>query len=296
MNSAQFQVHTNRQNLRLDRAIRSQFPEWGRRAVQALVNAGKVRVNDRKVWRCSWKVKSGDWVEVLAVPAEKEVALSAFDDEWIVARDGALIALNKPTGLLSEPTRWNQGINLRDLATERFGPIQLMHRLDRDTSGLILLVQKMDYGRKLTKYLSTVFKTGALEKLYVAWVARPNRLAQSGCIQKRLDQHPKRRDMMAVVEKGGKYASTWYEVIKETKHAQLLHLWPKTGRTHQLRVHLAYMDAPILGDRLYGVNDRNAKVNVTRLMLHALKITLPAMDGFPDVSYHAPLPKEWQFE
>jgi 23S rRNA-/tRNA-specific pseudouridylate synthase len=90
---------------------------------------------------------------------------------------------------------------------------------------------------------------------------------------------------MAVVERGGKQAIMHYEVIGKTGGQRLLRLWPKTGRTHQLRVHLAHLGAPVVGDRLYG-----EWAEGERLMLHAAAITLPAMRGFAARTFEAPVP------
>jgi 23S rRNA pseudouridine1911/1915/1917 synthase len=269
------------QPTRLDRVLRDHFPRWGRRAVQSLINAGGVKVNRRQLSLCSWKVKNGDKVEILRPPPDKKTQPTVFNDEWLIAQEGDLLVLNKPAGLLSHATRWAQRSNLLDLAIERFGPVTLFNRLDRDTSGVILLTHK----GPINAYLDDAFKKRTIKKEYLALVSAHNRLSSQGEIKAYLDQHSKRRDMMQVVERGGKWALTGYEIIGQAAGKQLLRLWPKTGRTHQLRVHLAYMGAPILGDRLYG-KERSAK----RLMLHASQITLPASEGFMAQLYSAPVP------
>jgi RluA family pseudouridine synthase len=278
---------------RLDRLLRDHFPQWGRQAVQQLITAGKVQINGRVVWLASWQVKNGDRVAVAEAPVEKTPPPDHFDDRWIIAEEADLIAVNKPAGLLSEATRWTATDNLIDLARARFGPVVLFHRLDRDTSGVVLLTRP----GPLNKYLDTAFKSGTIHKTYKAVVATPNQLARAGRIEARLGAHPQRRDMMAVVERGGQRAVTRYEIVTEkfenTKKIenakagkQLVCLWPETGRTHQLRVHLAHLGAPILGDRLYGPRPQAGE----RLLLHACQIELPAAEDFPARTYQAPLP------
>jgi RluA family pseudouridine synthase len=267
---------------RLDRLLRDHFPQAGRQAVQQLITARKVKINGQIVWLASWQVHNGDRIEVTEAPPEKAAPPAHFDDHWMIAEEADLIAVNKPAGLLSEPTRWTATSNLLDLARTRFGSVVLFHRLDRDTSGVVLLTRP----GPINKYLDTAFKSRAIRKEYRAVVATPNHLDRTGIIEVRLAAHPQRRDMMTVVERGGQRAVTRYEIVDEKAGQQLVRLWPETGRTHQLRVHLAHLGAPILGDRLYGPRPGEDE----RLMLHACQIELPGTAGFPARAYSAPLP------
>ena len=273
---------------RLDRALRRRFPSWGRKTIGRLISSGKVLVNGQKVWLCSWLVGEGDRLTILEVPAEKELPPQRFDDAWIVSQEDDIIALNKPAGLLSQGTRWREASNLLDLAHARFGPLVLFHRLDRDTSGLVLLTR----GSAVNHYLDRAFKQGLVQKEYLAVVQAPNQLADEGNITVRIARHERRRDMMAAVERGGKRAVTRYRIARTQGNEQWVYLWPLTGRTHQLRVHTAYMRAPIIGDRLYAPTH----IQGGRLMLHAWRITLPALDGFAERQYEAPLPEGFALE
>lgn len=288
--SIKFNVPKFNKPVRLDSVIRSQYPNWGRNAVQSMIEAGKVKVNGKQVSRCSWKVRANDAVEMLDPPAEKPTQPSAFDESWIIANDGALLAINKPEGLLSESTGRGQRQNLLDLTTMRFGAVNLFHRLDRDTSGVILFTLPGERQHTLNQYLDRAFKARTVQKEYVALVHSPNQLDTSGEVNARIDSHPNRRDMMTAVPRGGKVALTKYKVESECNGIQRVRLWPQTGRTHQLRVHMLHMDAPILGDRLYGRRKVNAENRTTRLMLHSHCITLPADEPFPQQSFSAPEP------
>jgi 23S rRNA pseudouridine1911/1915/1917 synthase len=270
---------------RLDRVLRQRFPQAGRRQIQSLINSGQVKVNKRLVWLCSWQVHNGDLITLATMPTRKPAGPTIFDDHWILAVEPDLIVVNKPAGLLSEPTRWGQGVSLQDLATQRFGPLKLFHRLDRDTSGVVLLTRS----RTLNRYLARAFQAGRVGKTYLAVVHTPNQLKSQGIITERIGRHPRRRDMMRVVGQGGKPAVTRYEVVHEELGKQWVQLEPQTGRTHQLRVHLASRKAPILGDRLYNPRWREAK----RLMLHAFRLILPEAASFPQQVYTAPLPKDF---
>lgn len=278
-------MHDLGQPTRLDRVLRTRFPAWGRQAVQRLITAGQVKVNGRVVWLASWEIRNHDQLELLSTLPAKTPPPDHFDDRWLLAQEPELIVVNKPAGLLCEPTRWQTPDNLRDLAMKRFGPLILFHRLDRDTSGIVLLTRP----GPINQYLDQAFKQHTIQKEYLAVVATPNRLTPTGTINLRLDQHPKRRDMMTVVTRGGQHAITRYAVVDELADKQLVRLWPETGRTHQLRVHLAALQASIVGDRLYGV----AASTQERLLLHAYRITLPVATGYPACQFCAPLPSDF---
>lgn len=268
---------------RLDRVIRSEFPEFGRKKVQSLINAKKAKVNNKLVWLCSWQVKNGDKVTLECAKPEEKKKTSEFNNDWIVRRDSDVIALNKPAGVLSHKTRAGGNDDILSLATEKFGPVFLFHRLDRDTSGIMIFTQN----GPINRYLDTAFKEGTIEKEYIALIQSPNDLQNVGTISTRMSNIPNRRDIMRV-SPHGKAAETHYEIIGEDEGKMLVKLWPKTGRTHQLRVHMQYMKGSILGDRLYGFR-KSAK----RLMLHAHRITLPEADGYPERSYQAKLPEDF---
>ncbi len=273
------------QPTRLDRFLRTAYPQAGRQAVQRLIGAGQVDINGQTVRLSSWLVRNGDRLALLAEPPAKPGQPVAFDDGWIIAQDDDLLAVNKPAGLLSEKARDPNAAALLNLAMDRFGPLTLFHRLDRDTSGVVLLTRD----GTINRYLDGAFKAGTVRKDYLAVVAAPNRLAAQGVIDARLDRHPTRRDMMAVVQRGGQRALTRYEVIAEAQGLAWVRLWPETGRTHQLRVHLAHLGAPIVGDRLYNADWEQAG----RLMLHAWRITLPAVDAWPERAFTAAPPADF---
>ena len=271
--------------VRLDRFLRDQFPDAGRRSLQSLISGGRVSINGKLVRLSSWEVRNGDRVELPSVPRAKPRPFTAFDESWLIADDGDFIVVNKPAGLLAEPTRYTNAVSLLKLAEARFGKVTLFHRLDRDTSGVILLTRSQTANR----YLDHAFQQRTVAKEYIAVVQAPNRLEASGVIDVAIGHHPDRRDMMAAVETGGKPATTHYQIFAETDALQWVQLQPHTGRTHQLRVHLAHLDAPILGDRLYSDDRRPA----TRLMLHALRIMLPAAEAFPERTFSAPIPADF---
>lgn len=266
--------------VRLDRALRLLLPTLGRNAAQGLIANNQVRVNGRTVWVASWLVKNGDHLEISGTIPEKEPPGAAlFEDAWIVARHADLVVVNKPAGLLSHKTRASGRTDLLSLAQARFGPVAMFHRLDRDTSGLMLFT----WPGAVNRYLDLAFKERSIEKAYIACVPDHAALEVQGCIRARLDSEPGRRERMRVVTRGGQSAETRYETLARVGGMALLRLWPLTGRTHQLRVHLAHLGAPILGDRLYGPS----KPGAPRLMLHAWRLVLPELDGYPQRRFEA---------
>ena len=266
---------------RLDRILRARYPQSGRQAIQQLIGGRQVLVNGRTVWLASWSVGNGDVITVLTVPAALPAQPDVFDPAWLLADEGDLLAVNKPAGLLSEPKRGATRPSLLELASARFGPLTLFHRLDRDTSGVLLLTR----GGAINALLTQAFQAGLIDKEYSAVVSAPNRLAANGVIDVRLRPSPQRRDCMEITVKGGQRAVTRYTVLATAAERAWVRLFPETGRQHQLRVHMAYLGAPILGDRLYG--DVAA---APRLMLHAHMIMLPATLFGRVRRFEAPLP------
>ncbi len=275
---------------RLDQVLRRRFPEWGRQAVQRLIGARGVQVNGKAVWLASWQVHNGDRIDIEEAPAAKPAPLSTWDQAWLLAADEHMVVVDKPAGLLAEKPPYREAPNLHTLAETQFGPLVLVHRLDRDTSGVLVLARTESANR----VLSAAFREHTIEKEYVAVVAAPNRLEQEGVIRARLAPDPQHRERMIVVAKGGQGAMTRYMVIASQLDRQWVRLWPQTGRTHQLRVHLASMQAPILGDRLYG-DELATGHPAPRLLLHARRLVLPPLAWGGERILMAPLPPEFRW-
>jgi RluA family pseudouridine synthase len=265
---------------RIDKVIRKKFPKWGRTSVKKLLNRRMVKVNGKIVWMGSWEVKNGDKVELLEVVEDKRV-WDEFDDDWLIADDGDLVVVNKPAGLRSQSTRAKERNNLLDLAKARFGNLLLFHRLDRDTSGVVLFTRRGE----INSYLDWAFKSRSIFKEYLAVVRWSDQLKESGKISEYLDYEKSRKDKMCVVQKGGQTAVTNYKLLGMQDGVAVVQLQPGTGRMHQLRVHLAFLKAPILGDQLY----KGERKGVKRLMLHAQRIVLPEGRGYQQREFTAKL-------
>ena len=162
----------------------------------------------------------------------------------------------------------------------------IIHRLDKDTSG-VLVVAKTDLAHQ---NLVEQFKKRQVHKIYLAIVAGHPTDA-SGKIETLLGRHPVHRKKMAVVERGGRTALTEYEVRESFDNASLLRVVIKTGRTHQIRVHMAYIGCPILGDSVYGGKKSQVK-GVTRQCLHASQLTIAHPLTTEILQFDAPMPPD----
>ena len=165
--------------------------------------------------------------------------------EWIIYEDENLIALNKPSGLLSIPDREGKDISLKKLLIEKYGNIFTVHRLDKDTSGLIVFARN----ETTHKLLSQQFEERQTEKIYLGLVL--GSLAEKkGSIEAPISEHPAKRGFMTVY-KNGKESLTDYEVLEDFKIFSWVQFQIHTGRTHQIRVHAKHICHPVVCDELY---------------------------------------------
>lgn len=284
---------------RLDRWFRRYFPDVTHGRLEKMLRKGEIRVDGKRA-KSNTRLAPGQEIRIppLGAPAPRQAparpSVDAADAEMLQAavllRKDDMIALNKPPGL---PTQGGSGVTrhldgmldaLKFDAAER---PRLVHRLDKDTSGVLLLARTAAAARSLTE----AFRRKTTRKIYwaiTAGVPRPHQ----GTIRLPLG---KRRmggeERMAHDPEGGQTAETRYAVIEALgKDMAWIALMPVTGRTHQLRVHLAEIGAPILGDGKYGGEDafRQGKGLSRKMHLHARKIVLPGAAG--DLQITAPLP------
>ena len=222
--------------------------------------------------------------------------------EWIIYEDDDLIALNKPSGLLSIPDREGKDISLKKLLIEKFGNIYTVHRLDRDTSGLIVFAKN----ETTHKLLSQQFEERQTEKIYLGLVI--GSLAdKKGSIDALISEHPAKKGLMTVYRKG-KESLTDYEVLEDFKIFSWVQFQIHTGRTHQIRVHAKHIGHPVVCDELYGdgkpillstlkhkfklsKNELEERPILNRLALHALSLQFINTNG-EKMKLEAPLPKD----
>lgn len=284
---------------RLDRWLSGQLPALSRARIQKLIRGGHVRVDGEAVTKPSVPVAPGMRVEIEIPDPEgpplepEEMALE------ILYEDEEIVAVNKPSGVVVYPAAGHahgtlvQGLLYggRQLASvgapERPG---VVHRLDKETSGVMVLAKSDSAYDGLVKQ----FKERSVEKLYLALACGLLR-EERGEIEAPLGRDPRHRRRVGVRASGGRSAHTAFRVLRrfEGEGATLLEVRPHTGRTHQIRVHLAAIGHPIVGDPLYGPRDRRRE-RAARLMLHAWKLAFAHPGTGERVELTAPPPPEFR--
>jgi 23S rRNA pseudouridine1911/1915/1917 synthase len=265
-----------------------------RTLAQRALREGSVRVNGADA-RPSYRMEVGDRIEgelpepEFAAPEAEEIAID------VRYSDDRLLVVSKPAGLVTHPARGHDTGTLVNALLGLGGPLAgsgsvrpgIVHRLDKDTSGL-LLVARDDAAQA---YLVEALRRRAIERTYLALVrGRPP--AESGTIEAPVGRHPGNRRKMAVVA-GGRAAVTHYRVLGESSGAALLEVKLETGRTHQIRVHMAHLGHPVLGDRAYGGwSDRMAELGLARPFLHAARLVFPHPDDDRMIEVEDPLPSD----
>jgi 23S rRNA pseudouridine955/2504/2580 synthase len=280
-------VAADEAEIRLDRWFHRHFPEVSHGRLQKLLRTGQVRVDGRRA-AAGAQLRAGQSVRIppLGEPGEAgprrgEISVSPQDADWlrslILCEDEALLVLNKPAGLAVQGgTRTPRHLDgmLAALAAGGERP-RLVHRLDRDTSGLLVVARTAAAAAKLTE----AFRRHRVEKLYWALVAGRPAIAD-GLIDRPLAKQAGGRGERTESVADGQPARTRYRTVARAgKIASWLALQPLTGRTHQLRVHCTLLGTPILGDRKYGGAAACPAGAPPGLMLHARELRLPHPDG-----------------
>ena len=265
------------EKFRLDHLLVEKFPDYNRSTLQTFIKSGFVTVDGKLAKKPNEKFEKSAEI-ILKVPKNSVLKTSATPE--VIFEDENVKALNKPAGLLS----MSKGEYCPEPTLEDFG--LLVHRLDRDTSGVVILAKT----ESTQKFLRNQFQSRKAHKVYYAVVVGRPKLDEAK-IDLPLARNLKRPTTFKV-DPNGKPAVTFYKVLKSSGDLSLLELRPVTGRTHQLRVHLAYLGTPILGDRVYGKSSDSA----SRLFLHAasLEITIPGPTGGVRKTFVAPVPKEFE--
>ena len=296
---------------RLDLYLRDRLANHSRAMLQKLIKSGAIEVNGR-VARASTMLRSGDTVVVELPPAPVREALPEDIPLNIVYEDDQFMALNKQADLLVHPARghWTGTLinGLVHHARRTAGTLStgsdpwrpgIIHRLDRNTTGLILIAKTDEAHWRLAGQ----FERRTIHKTYMA-VVHGNPSLDSDLIDAPLGVDPKDRERYAVRKDGeGRPAQTIYRVLERFGRFCLMELSPKTGRTHQLRVHLSFIGHPIVGDRLYGGREvsafditQKAKASheslIQRQALHAFRLQFVHPTRFNRMILEAPLPAD----
>lgn len=275
---------------RLDRVLAARFPQLSRAQLQRLIRSGAITVNDAVV-RPAYRLTPGDRITV-TFPEEPTVRPESLPLD-IIYEDEYLLVVNKPAGMVVHPAaRMVSGTLVNALlahcpqvadvgGTDRAG---IVHRLDRETSGLIVVAKNSEVHASLQRQ----FQRRLVRKTYVALVEGEVH-PREGIIEVPIGRNPRDRTRMAV-SRTGRPAVTQYRVVEFFPQYTLLEVRPHTGRTHQIRVHLAWLGYPVVGDRVYG--RRRQTLLPDRHFLHARELAFTHPITGEKLVLSAPLPPE----
>jgi 23S rRNA pseudouridine1911/1915/1917 synthase len=291
---------------RLDRFLAARVPEWSRSKLQAFIKQGLVEVGGRVQLKSGAPLTGGERVGArlpASRPSEEAVRERRLT---LLFEDDDLLVVDKPAGLLTHRREGSAEVTLAELAVAHCGPLPsvqgedrpgIVHRLDRETSGVVVLGKS----EASLRALMAQFKAREVEKTYALLVAGTPRFA-SDWVEQPLGRDPRHPERMGVlsVEDGGRLASTYYEVVERFDcHAHLV-ARPKTGRTHQIRVHMNVAGLEILGDKIYRL--RNAPKHELpegltpprRQMLHAARLEVTHPGDGRRLTFEAAPPRDFQ--
>jgi 23S rRNA pseudouridine1911/1915/1917 synthase len=286
--------------LRLDQALARALPQYSRARLQGWIEAGAVQV-DGRLLRGRDKVLGGEKVRIEAcIEVDDQVAAEALPLD-IVFKDRALIVINKPPGMVVHPGAGNSGHTLQN-ALLAFDPklavvprAGIVHRLDKDTSGLLVVARTPEVHTALVAAIAE----REVERHYIALCTGV--MTGGGTVDEPIGRHRSQRTRMAV-RSDGRPAVTHYRVLKRFRSHTMVRAELETGRTHQIRVHLAHIGYPVVGDPAYGGRRRLPAGATSELVtelaafkrqaLHAARLKLEHPVTGREVEWEAPLPED----
>jgi 23S rRNA pseudouridine1911/1915/1917 synthase len=257
----EFEVKTRVEGKRIDAYLTSRYGDYSRAVIQKIIDADAVLVNGRVV-KASYRVRPGDMVKIFlpdlpeTTPKPENIPLA------VIYEDESITVVNKPANMVTHPARGNWKGTLVNALQFHYDNLSMIagenrpgivHRLDRDTTGLLVVCKDEQAHRKL----ALQFEMREVHKEYLALVSGlPQR--HSDYIEQPIGFHPVNRQKMAIriPADGGKSAVTYYEVRERFRSFALVSCQPRTGRTHQIRIHLTHVGHPIVADKMYSGRDR----------------------------------------
>lgn len=297
-----FVIDTEQAGDRLDHALHQLLPDYSRSRIKQWIEQGFVSLN-RQLCKPRQKVHPGDQVD-LDVPAQKTITDEPGAVEFeTLYEDDDIIVINKPAGLVVHPAAGHRdgtlvnGLLARDPRLEQLPRAGIVHRLDKDTTGVMVVARNLAAHNRLVEAL----QARRVSREYVALtqgVVTAGRRIETG-----IGRHPQNRKKMTVRD-DGKPAITHFQVVRKFRHHTLIRVQLETGRTHQIRVHLAHINYPLLGDPVYGGRGRIAAGlapalaqqirDFGRQALHAERLSFAHPRSGEAVSFEAPLAQDFQ--
>lgn len=280
---------------RLDLFLVSMNPELTRTRIQRLIEAGCVLINEQIPTKTGVKLEDGDKVE-MTIPEPVTTELIAEDIPLdIIYEDNHVLVINKPAGMVVHPSIGHTSGTLVHAALAHAPDMEgisgegrpgVIHRLDKDTSGIILMAKD----DRTLHYLQEQFKKRNVEKVYIALVDR-HPPTPEGIIDAPIGRDPSHRQRMAIVPaEKGRLAVSEYKTLQRYLQHTLLEVHPRTGRTHQIRLHCSFIGCPIVADTIYGY--RKPSLDLRRHFLHATRITVTLPGETIARTFEAALPED----
>jgi 23S rRNA pseudouridine1911/1915/1917 synthase len=292
-----FEIDAAASDQRLDKFLTAAVQSISRSRIQNLIKEGRICVNGKPVTKTGYSLSIGDRV-VIEIPDVQPSVLTPEEIPLdILFENDDVIVINKPAGMVVHPSAGHSQSTLVHAVLAHAPEIEgvggvrrpgIVHRLDKDTSGIIL-VAKNDHAHR---WLQDQFRLRKVKKVYLALVdGKP--ATPKGRIEAPIGRDPSNRKKMAVLPPGkGRNSVTEYFTLQEFSHHTLLEVHLFTGRTHQIRLHLAFIHCPVVGDTIYGLRKPSLPINRNFLHSARLSITLPGEKA--EREFRADLPLELQ--
>ena len=305
----EFIVAEDEAGQRLDALLTVHFHNYSRGHLRRVISAGGVKIDDHS-GKPAYRVRVGQRVRVILPEIPRQSPRPEAISLEILYEDGDLVVVNKPPGMVVHPARGHWSGTLVSALQHHFGPSLsgsggplrpgIVHRLDRDTSGAILVARHDQAHHQL----AAQFQSRSIEKEYFSLVAGTPEL-DSDIIDRAIAVHPLHREKMTTVRdvEDGRTAQTFYQVVERFRGFAAVRAMPKTGRTHQIRVHLAHIGLPVLCDRAYGHRAEltrgelsgdatDATILLNRQALHAQRLRFVHPRTGRIMEIEAPLPAD----
>ena len=286
---------------RLDSVIAKLFPDFSRSKLKSWLDSGAIYINDVPLLKPSKKVNGGEEVKIL-IQEEKLISAEPQNIQFEVKHKSKdFLIVDKKAGMVVHPGAGNHQNTLLNALLFKFPELEklpragIIHRLDKETSGLMIIARNQNSYKNLSEQISKRL----VKRTYQAFAV--GNISRSGKIEEPVGRHPRNRQKQSVTEKG-KYALTRYSVLKKYGNYTHLEVNLETGRTHQIRVHMSHIGFPLIGDVLYGRKKRFAKSTnydlreviekFPRQALHASNLVFKDIDSGNEVSFESSLPKD----